>query len=72
MVADFSPEGVLKAEEEGSGFACGAGPIAAVLVAAKQVGANRVKVLHYSTSADVTGDQSSVVGYGSAVVYYPE
>lgn len=70
MVTDFSPEGVLKAEAEGSGFACGAGPIAVLLTTAKQAGADQVKLLHYSTSADVTGDSSSVVGYGSAVIYF--
>jgi len=64
----FSPQGVLKAEEDGSGSACGAGPIAVVLAAASQVGADQVKILHHSTSADVTGDRSSVVGYGAAVV----
>jgi len=70
MVEDFSPEGVLKAEEEGSGFACGAGPIAVTLTTARLAGADRVKVLHYSTSADVTGDPTSVVGYGSAVIFF--
>jgi len=66
--ASFSPEGVLKAEEEGSGFACGAPAVAAVLWAAKALGAGRVQVLHHSTSADETGDPSSVVGYGAAAV----
>jgi AmmeMemoRadiSam system protein B len=66
--ADFSPVGVLNAELEGTGFACGAPAVAAVLWAAKALGADRVQVLHHSTSADETGDESSVVGYGAAVV----
>jgi hypothetical protein len=67
-VEAFDPEGVLQAEEEGKGFACGRGALAAVLFAAKGLGANHVQILHYATSGDVTGDYSQVVGYGSAVV----
>jgi len=64
----FDPEGVLQAEAEGKGFACGRGAVAAVLWAAKELGADTVQVLNYATSGDVTGDYSSVVGYGAAVV----
>lgn len=70
MIADFSPEGVLQVEKDGSGSACGAGPIAAALRLAKLAGASSVVVLQHSTSADVTGDESSVVGYGSAVITF--
>jgi len=68
QIEAFSPEGVLSAEREETGFACGAYAVAAVLWAAKELGANAVQVLHHSTSADETGDSSSVVGYGAAVV----
>lgn len=64
----FSPSGVLQADSAGTGFACGAGAVATVLIAAKALGANRITVLHHSTSADTTHDQSSVVGYGAAVI----
>jgi AmmeMemoRadiSam system protein B len=67
-VEAFDPQGVLDAEEEGKGYACGRGALAAVLWAAKALGADRVKILHYATSGDVTGDYSQVVGYGAAVV----
>jgi len=67
-VEAFDPEGVLQAEEEGKGFACGRGALAAVLWAARELGANHVQILHYATSGDVTGDYSQVVGYGAAVV----
>ena len=66
--AAFSPEGIFKADSSGTGFACGMAAIAAVLWAAKELGADKVEVLHHSTSADETGDTSSVVGYGAAVV----
>ncbi len=67
-VEAFNPLGVLQADEEGKGFACGKGALAAVLWAAKDLGADHVQVLHHATSGDVTGDFDQVVGYGSAVV----
>ena len=47
--------------------ACGYGAIAATMVACKELGATKGKLLRYATSGDVTGDTSSVVGYGSIV-----
>jgi AmmeMemoRadiSam system protein B len=67
-IASFSPEDVLQAEIEGAGFACGVGAVAAVLWAARELGADEVRIVHYSTSADETLDRSSVVGYGAAVI----
>lgn len=66
-VANFNPGGVLEVEEQGRGFACGRGALAAVMWAARALGADQARLLHYATSADVTGDTSSVVGYGAAV-----
>lgn len=68
QVANFSPEGVFDVEESGLGEACGLGALSAVLWAAKMLGAGRVQILKHATSADVTGDFQSVVGYGAAVV----
>ncbi len=67
-IESFDPEAVILAEEESRGFACGRGALAAVLWAAKDLGADTVKVLRHATSGDVTGDTSEVVGYGAAVV----
>jgi AmmeMemoRadiSam system protein B len=67
-IEDFDPAGVIAAEEEMRGFACGKGAVAAVLRAAKLLGADQVRVLQYANSGDVTGDYSSVVGYGAAVI----
>ncbi|MGA2489034.1 MAG: AmmeMemoRadiSam system protein B [Anaerolineales bacterium] len=67
-IESFSPEDVFCAEEEAKGFACGLGALTAVLWAAKELGADTVKVLRHATSGDVTGDYSRVVGYGAAVV----
>jgi MEMO1 family protein len=65
-IESFSPEEVFCAEKEEQGFACGLGALTAVLWAAKALGADTIKVLRHATSGDVTGDYSSVVGYGAA------
>jgi len=67
-IESFSPEEVFNAERDQKGFACGLGALTAVLWAAKDLGADTVRVLRHATSGDVTGDYSSVVGYGAAVV----
>ncbi len=67
-VEAFDPRGVIEADDQGRGFACGRGAIAAVLWAARGLGATRVALLGYANSGDVTGDPSSVVGYGAAAV----
>lgn len=66
-IESFSPELVLRAEKEDIAFACGAGAVAASLWAARSLGADSARILHYASSGDITGDRSSVVGYGAAV-----
>jgi len=44
---------------------CGYGPVAALIIAAKFLGAREAKLLCYKTSGDVIGDYSSVVGYAA-------
>jgi len=46
--------------------ACGYGPVAALIVASRLLGAKKAEILCYKTSGDVVGDYSSVVGYASA------
>lgn len=67
-IESFSPEGIFAAERTGKGFACGHAAVAAVLWAARELGADTVKILHHATSGDVTGDYSSVVGYGAGAI----
>ena len=45
--------------------ACGYGPIATLITAAKGFSALETKLLSYRTSGDITGDTSSVVGYAA-------
>jgi AmmeMemoRadiSam system protein B len=47
--------------------ACGYGAIAATMIASKELGATKGTLLRYATSGDITGDKSSVVGYGSII-----
>lgn len=70
-IAAFQPAEIFRAEREGKGFACGAGAVAAVLAAARELGATEVKILHHTTSAEASGDRHKVVGYGAAAVLKP-
>lgn len=65
----FDPEGVIEAEILKKGFACGRGAISTVLYACRELGANKISVLDYSNSGEISGDYGSVVGYGAAVIY---
>lgn len=67
-IESFDPKAVLNAEAEGKAFACGRGAVAAVLWAARELGAEDVQILKYATSGDVSGDYDQVVGYGAAVL----
>lgn len=49
--------------------ACGGAPIVVAMIAADRLGANRIDLLKYANSGDVTGDKSRVVGYGALVLY---
>jgi AmmeMemoRadiSam system protein B len=47
---------------------CGYGPVASAIVAAKEMKADRARLLQYATSGDTSGDFTRVVGYGSIVI----
>ena len=68
QIESFDPEGAFDLERAGKGFACGLGAFTAVMWAARDLGANQVKILRHATSGNVTGDYSSVVGYGAAAI----
>ena len=61
--------GLLQALENGSSEACGGGPAAVTVMAARKLGADRAELLKYANSGDVTGDRSSVVGYASVAFF---
>lgn len=64
----LDPDSIFEAEQTRNGFACGHAAVASMLWAARKLGADKVQILKYATSGDVTKDYSSVVGYGAAVV----
>ncbi len=48
--------------------ACGYGPIAAMALASRSMGATKVRLVRYATSGDVTGERDQVVGYAAIAV----
>ena len=60
-------DGLLQSLENGVVEACGGGPMAVVMLAARMMHADKAYLLKYANSGDVTGDKSSVVGYAAAV-----
>jgi AmmeMemoRadiSam system protein B len=67
-IESFDPDSAFDLERAGKGFACGLGAFTAVMWAARDLGADQVKILRHATSGNVTGDYSSVVGYGAAAI----
>jgi AmmeMemoRadiSam system protein B len=67
-IESFDPAEAFDLERAGKGFACGLGAFTAVMWAARELGADKVRVLRHATSGNVTGDYSSVVGYGAAAI----
>jgi hypothetical protein len=67
-VLALDPEG-LHAVVRAEGITmCGYVPATVMLVAALAAGAREAELVRYATSGDVTGDDSSVVGYAGVVV----
>jgi AmmeMemoRadiSam system protein B/AmmeMemoRadiSam system protein A len=46
---------------------CAYGPVACLIAAAKELGANSAELVKYMTSGDATGDFSAVVGYAGVI-----
>ena len=47
---------------------CGYGPVVAMVTAAKRLGAQKAELVQYTTSAEVSGDRSVVVGYAGVII----
>lgn len=65
-ISGFDVDGLERALAVRPEHACGGGPLAAVMRAAKRLGARDSMVLNYADSGDVSGDKSRVVGYVAA------
>jgi len=68
-VAAFDPEGLAADLEAEKCEACGGGPMVAVMLAARSLGADKAIIYNQRTSGDITGDRSQVVGYLAAGIY---
>jgi AmmeMemoRadiSam system protein B len=68
-IRQFDPEGLSRAMDAGRCEACGGGPVVATMLAGRSLGAEGATILKYANSGDVTGDQSSVVGYLAAALH---
>ena len=67
-LADLAPDKLMRSISTRQTEACGGGPTAAVMIAAKKLGADCCTILKYANSGDITGDDTSVVGYVSASI----
>jgi AmmeMemoRadiSam system protein B len=63
----LDPKGLIKTVEGHNITMCGYGPVAAMLFAARKLGATKAELLKYGTSYEVHPD-SSCVGYGAIAV----
>lgn len=64
----LDPAGLFRQVRAHGITTCGCGPIAAMLAAARRMGASSAETLTYTTSGDVTGDHGRVVGYAAVKV----
>ncbi len=67
-IGEVDPEGLLDVVSRERISMCGVAPAAAMLFAARELGAGRAETVEYATSGDVTGDTDSVVGYAAVAV----
>ncbi|MFP4045514.1 MAG: AmmeMemoRadiSam system protein B [Candidatus Aenigmatarchaeota archaeon] len=66
-IENLSPESFLDTVEKYNATICGTGPIAAMLYALKDK-AKGGRILHHSTSYDVSKDKNSIVGYSGITI----
>ncbi len=64
----MDPEGFLNFVHGHRVSICGAGPITAAMVYAKEMGAEDFTLVKYTNSGDITGDMNSVVAYVAAEI----
>lgn len=68
QILALDPAGLYEVVRKADISMCGYGPAVAMLTAVKELGAGRADLIRYATSADTSGDRSSVVGYAGIVV----
>ncbi len=68
-IEKFDIEGLWQGHRGGGMEVDGFHVVATAMICARMLGYTQAKILKYATSADVTGDASSVVGYASVIFY---
>ncbi len=68
QILELNPEGLYRTVREHGITMCGYGPVVAMLVASKILGATMSELITYTNSGDVSGDYDQVVGYAGVVV----
>jgi len=59
----LDPAGLYQVCRDNRITMCGLGPVVAMLTAMQRLGVKNAQLVRYATSADVSGDRSTVVGY---------
>ena len=67
-ILELDPPGLYETVMRERISMCGFGPVVAMLVAARDLGAHRAELVKYATSADAGGPADAVVGYAGIVV----
>jgi len=70
IVEELKVETLIRKLEQRENIMCGGGPVAAMLLYAKNQEQALVKALHYADSSATGGPESQVVGYFAAAVYF--
>jgi len=67
-ILSMDPPGLLDTVTRNNITMCGVVPTTITLVAAKEMGATKARLIKYATSGDVSGDYSYVVGYAGFII----
>ncbi len=67
-ISKLNPKSLMRKITDSHASICGFGPVAIAMTAAKSMGSKSGRLLRYSTSADTTGEDESVVGYATILL----
>lgn len=67
-VLALDPEGLLKTVRDFRITMCGVIPAIIMLIACKELGAQKARLVDYATSAETSGDYEHVVGYAGMII----
>jgi len=67
QILAVNPRGLYDVCRDAAISMCGLGPTVAMLTALRRLGTTHAELVRYATSADVSGDTTSVVGYAGLI-----